>query len=62
MDEELGREFSTGLIELDEVLQGVLPGDNIVFQVDEIDDYKLFVKREDYSRSCNGKTYRNRRI
>ncbi len=34
---------STGLPGLDEVLQGVLPGDNIVLQVDEIDDYLAFV-------------------
>ncbi len=34
---------STGLPGLDEVLQGVLPGDNIVLQVDDIDDYLAFV-------------------
>ncbi len=35
--------MSTGLKELDEVFQGVRPGDNIVFQVDMIDDYIPFV-------------------
>ena len=33
-------QFSTGIWQFDEVLQGVLPGDNVVFQVDEIDDFK----------------------
>jgi len=35
--------MSTGLSGLDDVLQGVLPGDNIVFQVDRIEDYVPFV-------------------
>lgn len=35
--------MSTGLPELDKVIQGVQPGDNIVWQLDSIDDYKLFV-------------------
>ncbi len=35
--------MSTGLKELDEVFQGVHPGDNIVFQVDSISDYIPFV-------------------
>jgi pyruvate,water dikinase len=35
--------MSTGLKELDEVFQGVHPGDNIVFQVDSIEDYIPFV-------------------
>lgn len=35
--------MSTGLPELDEVIQGVMPGDNIVWQVDSIDDYIRFV-------------------
>jgi hypothetical protein len=37
------REMSTGLKELDAVFTGVLPGDNIVFQVDSIADYVPFV-------------------
>lgn len=35
--------MSTGLPELDNVLQGVRPGDNIVWQVDSIEDYIRFV-------------------
>jgi pyruvate, water dikinase len=35
--------FSSGLPGLDRVLHGVLPGDNIVLQVDAIDDYLPFV-------------------
>lgn len=36
--------FTTGLPGLDEVLKGVMPGDNIVWQVDDIDDYKSLVE------------------
>lgn len=36
--------FSTGLEALDAVLQGVMAGDNIVFQVDAIEDYVPFVR------------------
>ena len=36
--------LSTGLNSLDQVIQGVLPGDNIVWQVDSIDDYAIFVE------------------
>ncbi|MBF0432450.1 MAG: pyruvate, phosphate dikinase [Fibrobacteria bacterium] len=36
--------MSTGLGGLDYILQGVLPGDNIVWQVDTIDDYIPFVR------------------
>ncbi len=35
--------MSTGLPEIDRLLQGVQPGDNIVWQVDSIDDYIYFV-------------------
>jgi len=35
---------STGLPGLDDVLEGLRPGDNIVLQVDSIDDYIPFVK------------------
>lgn len=35
--------FTTGLPSLDRVLKGVLPGDNIVWQVDAIEDYMAFV-------------------
>ena len=36
-------EFSTGLSSLDNVLTGVRPGDNLVWQVDSVDDYVPFV-------------------
>ncbi|MDY0166336.1 MAG: PEP/pyruvate-binding domain-containing protein [Thermoguttaceae bacterium] len=36
--------FTTGLPGLDEVLKGVMPGDNIVWQVDDIGDYKSLVE------------------
>jgi hypothetical protein len=36
--------FSTGLVHLDEVLRGILPGDNIVWQVESIEDYPPFVQ------------------
>ncbi|MBN1411904.1 MAG: hypothetical protein JW969_13730 [Spirochaetales bacterium] len=35
--------MSTGISELDNVINGVMPGDNIVWQVDNIDDYLKFV-------------------
>ena len=36
--------FTTGLPGLDQVLKGVMPGDNIVWQVDDIGDYKSLVE------------------
>src|SRR5512145_1535865 len=33
---------STGLPALDQVVQGLLPGDNIVWQVDSVEDYRPF--------------------
>lgn len=36
-------EFSTGLPGLDKVLRGVAPGDNVVWQVDAVADYKALV-------------------
>ncbi|MFH1416094.1 MAG: PEP/pyruvate-binding domain-containing protein [Elusimicrobiota bacterium] len=36
--------MSTGLPELDEVIQGVRPGDNIVWQVDAVEEYMSFVQ------------------
>lgn len=38
-------EFSSGMKNLDEVLQGILPGDNVVLQVDELEDYIPFVHK-----------------
>ncbi|MEW5692619.1 MAG: PEP/pyruvate-binding domain-containing protein, partial [Candidatus Hydrogenedentota bacterium] len=35
---------STGLTSLDKILNGIRPGDNIVWQVDSIDNYLAFVK------------------
>jgi pyruvate, water dikinase len=37
-------QFSTGLPQLDRVLKGLIPGDNIVWQVNSIDDFKPFVQ------------------
>lgn len=37
-------QLSTGLPGLDRVLRGLMPGDNIVWQVDSIEDYLPFVK------------------
>ncbi len=37
--------FSTGFTSLDKVLKGLLPGDNVVWQVDDIEDYRPFVDR-----------------
>jgi hypothetical protein len=34
--------LSTGLPALDEVLKGLIPGDNIVWQVDTVEDYRCF--------------------
>ena len=36
-------EFSTGIPFLDEILQEVLPGDNVVLQIEDIEDYVPFV-------------------
>jgi len=36
--------LSTGLTGLDLILKGLLPGDNIVWQVDNIEEYKIFVQ------------------
>jgi len=36
--------FSTGLKGLDEIITGLRPGDNVVWQIDSIDDYKNFVE------------------
>ena len=36
--------LSTGLAGLDQTIEGVLPGDNIVWQVDSIEDFIPFVQ------------------
>jgi len=38
-----GYRFSTGLKGLDAVLNGILPGDNVVWQIDRIEDYQALV-------------------
>ena len=38
-------ELSTGIIDLDNLLQGLIPGDNIVWQVDDMADYAFFADR-----------------
>jgi len=38
-------EFSSGMKSLDDVLQGILPGDNVVLQVDDLDEYVPFVHK-----------------
>jgi len=35
--------LSTGLTELDGILKGLKPGDNVVWQINSIDEYKLFL-------------------
>lgn len=37
------RQFSTGLEGLDKILKGILPGDNIVWEVDDIANYASFI-------------------
>ncbi len=41
---QIRTEFSTGLPSLDRVLRGLTPGDNVVWQVDSIEDYRAFVQ------------------
>ena len=41
--EQIDPILSTGLPNLDRVLRGLMPGDNIVWQVNSIDDYQPFV-------------------
>jgi hypothetical protein len=40
---QVNAQLSTGLPGLDRVLRGVIPGDNIVWQIDSIDDYAAFI-------------------
>jgi len=44
MTDEKSIQASTGLPSLDRILHGIRPGDNIVWQVDSIDDYALFIE------------------
>ena len=38
-------ELSTGIPDLDNLLQGLIPGDNIVWQVDDMADYAFFAEK-----------------
>ena len=38
-------EISTGIEDLDNLLQGLLAGDNIVWQIDDLQDYSFFAER-----------------
>ena len=40
---QVSAELSTGLPGLDKVLKGLIPGDNLVWQVESVDDYRPFV-------------------
>jgi pyruvate, water dikinase len=40
---QVNSHYSTGLPQLDRALRGLIPGDNIVFRIDSIDDYQSFV-------------------
>ncbi len=45
-------QLSTGLAGLDRVLRGLIPGDNIVWEIDSVDDYAPFVEPFcDYARA-----------
>jgi len=37
--------ISTGITELDNLLQGLFPGDNIVWQIDNLGDYAFFAEK-----------------
>ena len=57
MNSEDNHSFSTGIPALDEILQGVLPGDNIVFQIDRISDFIPFVHE-----FCKDAVKKNRKL
>jgi pyruvate,water dikinase len=48
--------LTTGLPGLDQVLKGILPGDNIVWQIDGIEEYKAVVQPYARAAIANGKT------
>ena len=41
---QINVQLSTGLSGLDRALRGLLPGDNIVWRIDTVDDYKPFIE------------------
>ena len=40
----MNTQLSTGLPGLDRAIKGIIPGDNVVWRVNMIDDYLAFVK------------------
>lgn len=47
--------FTTGLTGLDQILKGLLPGDNLVWQIDSMADYKPFVTAASEAALASGK-------
>jgi len=41
---QIDAQLSTGIKGLDQMLKGLIPGDNIVWQIDTLNDYKFFIK------------------
>jgi pyruvate, water dikinase len=41
---QVDAQLSTGMRGLDNVLKGLIPGDNLVWQVDSLEDYKFFLR------------------
>ena len=41
---QIDADLSTGMSGLDRVLKGLIPGDNVVWQVDSVDHYRPFVE------------------
>jgi hypothetical protein len=44
LEEQIVYQFTSGIKGFDEAIQGLIEGDNVVFNVDSIDDYICFVK------------------
>ena len=55
MTNEYGFQFSIGIPALDEILQGIVEGDNVVLQVDSIENYVPFVHAFSKNASKEGK-------
>ena len=49
---QVSAQLSTGLPGFDRVLKGLIPGDNIVWQVGSIDDYVPFIEPHDLPGAC----------
>ena len=52
---QVSAELSTGLPGLDKVLKGLIPGDNLVWQVESVDDYRPFV--QPYAQTARRRSY-----